>query len=118
MPGLIGPDEARRVADAALKRAPAVLLSSRTLSAGKHLIILEGDVASVEESMAAGRAAAGELLVDRVELAMADAQVWPMLAPAGVVTPASSRPSHASEWRPASCTAPATSERTSRPPTS
>jgi microcompartment protein CcmL/EutN len=73
------------VADAALKRAPAVLLSSRTLSGGKHLIVLEGDVACVEEAMAAGRAAAGDLLVDRVELAMADAQVWPMLADGGVV---------------------------------
>ncbi|HVK78934.1 MAG TPA: BMC domain-containing protein [Kofleriaceae bacterium] len=73
------------VADAALKRAPAVLLSSRTLSAGKHLVVLEGDVASVEEAMAAGRAAAGELLVDRCELAMADAQVWPMLAAGGLV---------------------------------
>lgn len=76
------------VADAALKRAPAVLLSSRTLSGGKHLVVLEGDVASVEEAMAAGRAAAGELLVDRVELPMADTQVWPMLAAAGVVASA------------------------------
>lgn len=75
------------VADAALKRAPAVLLSSRTLSGGKHLIVLEGDVACVEEAMAAGRAVAGDLLVDRVELAMADAQVWPMLAPGGLVAP-------------------------------
>lgn len=75
------------VADAALKRAPAVLLSSRTLSGGKHLVVLEGDVASVEEAMAAGRAAAGDLLVDRVELPMADAQVWPMLAEGGVVAP-------------------------------
>src|SRR5690349_24753650 len=75
------------VADAALKRAPAVLLSSRTLSGGKHLIVLEGDVASVEEAMAAGRATGGDLLVDRVELAMADDQVWPMLAPGGLVTP-------------------------------
>jgi microcompartment protein CcmL/EutN len=73
------------VADAALKRAPAILLSSRTLSGGKHLIVLEGDVASVEEAMAAGRAAAGDLLVDRVELPMADAQVWPMLVEGGVV---------------------------------
>ena len=73
------------VADAALKRAPAVLLSSRTLSGGKHLIVLEGEVASVEEAMLAGRAAAGDLLVDRVELAMADAQVWPMLAAGGIV---------------------------------
>jgi microcompartment protein CcmL/EutN len=76
------------VADAALKRAPAVLLSSRTLSGGKHLIVLEGEVASVEEAMAAGRAAAGDLLVDRVELAMADAQVWPMLATGGIVASA------------------------------
>ncbi len=73
------------VADAALKRAPAVLLSSRTLSGGKHLIVLEGEVASVEEAMAAGRAAAGDLLIDRVELAMADVQVWPMLAVGGVI---------------------------------
>jgi microcompartment protein CcmL/EutN len=75
------------VADAALKRAPAVLLSSRTLSGGKHLIALEGDVASVEEAMAVGKAVAADLLVDRVELAMADDQVWPMLAAGGVVTP-------------------------------
>ena len=75
------------VADAALKRAPAVLLSSRTLSGGKHLVVLEGDVASVGEAMAAGKAAARDKLVDRVELAMADAQVWPMLAAGGVVVP-------------------------------
>src|SRR5687767_5695139 len=73
------------VDDAALKRAPAVLLSSRTLSGGKHLVILEGDVASVGEAIAAGAAAAGDKLLDRVELAMADAAVWPMLAPGGVV---------------------------------
>lgn len=73
------------VADAALKRAPAILLSSRTLSGGKHLVILEGDVASVGEAMAAGRAVAGDRLVDRCELALADDQVWPMLVAAGVV---------------------------------
>jgi microcompartment protein CcmL/EutN len=73
------------VADAALKRAPAVLLSSRTLSGGKHLVVLEGDVASVEEAMAAGAAAAGQKLVDRCELAMADDAVWPMLVAGGVV---------------------------------
>ncbi len=73
------------VADAALKRAPAILMSSRTLSAGKHLVVLEGDVASVNEAMAAGRTAAGDLLLDRLELAMADAQIWPMLAVGGVV---------------------------------
>ena len=42
------------VADAALKRAPAVLLHSRAVSGGKHLVMLEGGVAEVFESMAAG----------------------------------------------------------------
>lgn len=66
-------------ADAALKRAPALLLHSRAVSGGKHLVMLEGGVAEVEEAMLAGVRAAGDALLDRVELAMADAQVWPML---------------------------------------
>lgn len=73
------------VADAALKRAPAVLLSSRAVSGGKHLVMLEGGVAEVEEAMAAGRLAAGDVLLDRVELPAADAQVWPLLG--GAVAP-------------------------------
>lgn len=67
------------VADAALKRAPAVLLSSRAVSGGKHLVMLEGGVAEVDEAMAAGKLAAGDLLLDRVTLPAADPQVWPML---------------------------------------
>jgi microcompartment protein CcmL/EutN len=67
------------VADAALKRAPAILLSSRAVSGGKHLVMLEGGVAEVEEAMAAGRLAAASILLDSVELAAADDQVWPML---------------------------------------
>ena len=67
------------VADAALKRAPAVLLSSRAVSGGKHLVMLEGGVAEVEEAMLAGVRAAGSTLLDSVELAAADDQVWPML---------------------------------------
>lgn len=75
------------VADAALKRAPALLLSSRTLSGGKHLVILAGGVAEVNEAMAAGVAVAGDRLRDRCELAYADAQIWPMLVSGGVVVP-------------------------------
>jgi microcompartment protein CcmL/EutN len=75
--------------DAALKRAPAILVSSRAVSAGKHLACFEGGVAEVQEAMAAGRAAAGNLLLDEVELSFADAQVWPMLAAlGGTVAPA------------------------------
>jgi microcompartment protein CcmL/EutN len=67
------------VADAALKRAPAVLLSSRAVSGGKHLVMLEGGVAEVDEAMQAGARAAADVLLDRVQLAAADDQVWPML---------------------------------------
>jgi microcompartment protein CcmL/EutN len=67
------------VADAALKRAPAILLSSRAVSGGKHIVMLEGGVAEIEEAMAAGKLAAGKTLLDFVELAAADDQVWPML---------------------------------------
>jgi microcompartment protein CcmL/EutN len=69
------------VADAALKRAPAVLLSSRAISGGKHLVMLEGGVAEVDEALAAGQRAAGDLMIDRVMLAYADRQIWPMLGP-------------------------------------
>lgn len=67
------------VADAALKRAPAILLSSRAVSGGKHLVMLEGGVAEVEEAMMAGKLAAAQTLLDSVELPAADDQVWPML---------------------------------------
>ncbi|CAN5918618.1 BMC domain-containing protein [soil metagenome] len=67
------------VADASLKRSPALLVHSRAISGGKHLVVLEGGVAEVFEAMAAGRLAAGTVLLDSVELANADDQVWPML---------------------------------------
>jgi microcompartment protein CcmL/EutN len=67
------------VADAALKRSPALLVHSRAVSGGKHLVMLEGGVAEVEESMIAGKLAAASILLDHVELHAADDQVWPML---------------------------------------
>jgi microcompartment protein CcmL/EutN len=66
-------------ADAGLKRAPAVLLASRAVSGGKHLVMFEGGVAEVEEAMAAAVAAAADALLDRVWLPAADDQVWPLL---------------------------------------
>ncbi|HEY0251683.1 MAG TPA: BMC domain-containing protein [Kofleriaceae bacterium] len=67
------------VADAGLKRAPAVLLHSRAISGGKHLVMFEGGVAEVEEAMAAAKLVAGDQLLDVVELSNADDQVWPLL---------------------------------------
>jgi bacterial microcompartment shell protein len=67
------------VADAALKRSPALLVHSRATSGGKHLTILEGGVAEIVEAMAAARDAGADRMIDSVLLAAADAQVWPML---------------------------------------
>jgi microcompartment protein CcmL/EutN len=67
------------VADAALKRSPALLVHSRATSGGKHLTILEGGVAEIDEAMAAARAAVGDRMVDSILLPAADDQVWPML---------------------------------------
>lgn len=66
-------------ADAGLKRSPAICLHSRAVSGGKHLVFFEGGVAEVEEAMSAAKFAAGDLLLDKVELPNADDQVWPML---------------------------------------
>ena len=66
-------------ADAGLKRSPAILLHSRAISGGKHLVFFEGGVAEVEEAMGAALRVAGDHLVDKVELPNADDQVWPML---------------------------------------
>ncbi|MEO6771505.1 MAG: BMC domain-containing protein [Kofleriaceae bacterium] len=66
-------------ADAGLKRAPAVLLHSRAVSGGKHLVMFEGGVAEVEEALAAAKRLADTFVLDQVELAAADDQVWPML---------------------------------------
>jgi microcompartment protein CcmL/EutN len=66
-------------ADAGLKRAPAILLHSRAVSGGKHLVMFEGGVAEVDEALAAAHRIAGDLVLDQVKLPAADAQVWPML---------------------------------------
>lgn len=54
--------------DAMVKRAPLGLLYSGTVQPGKYLILIAGDVASVEESLAAGRSLGGEALLDSVFL--------------------------------------------------
>lgn len=67
------------VADVAVKQAPSLLLMSRLVSSGKHLVMMRGQVAEVEESMAVARAAAAEALIDVLELAYAHDQIWPLL---------------------------------------
>jgi microcompartment protein CcmL/EutN len=67
------------VADAVAKRAAVELLECGPVSPGKYLVLFAGGVAEVEESAAAGAAAADELLVDKLLLSQAHAEVLPAI---------------------------------------
>ncbi|MBT8203541.1 MAG: BMC domain-containing protein [Acidimicrobiia bacterium] len=54
--------------DAMVKRAPLGLIQSGTVQPGKYLILVAGDVASVDEALAAGQEIGGDAIVDRVFL--------------------------------------------------
>jgi microcompartment protein CcmL/EutN len=57
-----------RAGDAMVKRAPVDVTYAGTVHPGKYLVLVGGDVASVEESYNAGLAAAGDTIVDRIFL--------------------------------------------------
>jgi microcompartment protein CcmL/EutN len=63
------------VADAMVKKAPVALADCRPVSPGKFLVLVTGDVASVDEAFRAGLAIAGDRVVDKLFLAQAHAQV-------------------------------------------
>jgi len=69
-----------RVADAMLKRAPVRLLRAEAVSPGKFLVLVEGDVASVDESFRVGADVAGDRAVDKLFLPQPHAGLWPALA--------------------------------------
>jgi len=54
--------------DAMAKRAPITTIRAGTVQPGKYLVLISGDVASVEESFAAGREVGGDTIVDTVFL--------------------------------------------------
>jgi microcompartment protein CcmL/EutN len=58
-----------RVTDEMVKKAPVELVLQRTVSPGKHLTLVTGAVADVEEAMQAGIDCAAHTLVDRLTLA-------------------------------------------------
>ncbi len=55
-------------ADAMVKKAPIAAIRSGTVQPGKYLVLIAGDEASVEESLAAGVEIGGEYLLDTVLL--------------------------------------------------
>jgi microcompartment protein CcmL/EutN len=69
-----------RVADAMCKRAPVRLLRADAVSPGKFVILVEGDVASVDESFRVGTDVAGDRVVDKLFLPQPHVGLWPALA--------------------------------------
>jgi microcompartment protein CcmL/EutN len=59
------------VADAMVKKAPVELVFARAVSSGKFVVVVSGEVADVEEAMAAAVAVAEATLVDRLMLPQA-----------------------------------------------
>lgn len=57
-----------RAGDAMVKRAPLDTVYAGTVQPGKYLVLVGGDVACVEEALAAGREAGGEALIDHIFL--------------------------------------------------
>jgi microcompartment protein CcmL/EutN len=70
------------VADAMLKRAPVTLVRADFVSPGKFLVLVGGDVASVDESFRVGLEVGGDRIVDRLFLPHAHASLWPALSTA------------------------------------
>jgi microcompartment protein CcmL/EutN len=57
-----------RVADDMVKKAPIRLLDLGVISPGKYLIVVSGDVGSIEESYLAGLESGGEWVIDHLFL--------------------------------------------------
>jgi microcompartment protein CcmL/EutN len=72
------------VSDAMLKKSPVELVLTRTISPGKHLTLVSGEVADVEEAMRAGVDAAAHTLVDRLELPQPSVELLAALRREGI----------------------------------
>jgi len=65
--------------DAAVKESPITILRAEVLNPGKYLIVITGDVASVESAMDAGIEAAGGTLIDHILLSNIDDKIIPSI---------------------------------------
>ena len=57
-----------RAGDAMIKRGPVEVIYAGTVHPGKYVVLVGGEVASVEEAMTAGRESGGGALVDEIFL--------------------------------------------------
>jgi microcompartment protein CcmL/EutN len=68
------------VADTMLKAATVQLLINRTICSGKYMVLVGGEVAAVEASVAAGVAAGGGAIIESCLIPNIDPAVFPALA--------------------------------------
>lgn len=69
-----------RAGDAMVKKSPVRALVAGSVQPGRYLVLVDGDVASVEEAMAAGEAAGAPGVVDRMFLPDVDPRVGNAIA--------------------------------------
>jgi microcompartment protein CcmL/EutN len=73
-------------ADAMIKAADVEILAATAVCPGKYFIIVHGNVSSVESSVKAGKAIAGEYLVDEFVLANVHPAVFPAITATTTLT--------------------------------
>lgn len=69
-----------RVEDAMLKAADVELLVARTICSGKYIVMVGGDVAAVEASVAAGRDVSMEALIEELVISGVDRRIFPAIS--------------------------------------
>jgi bacterial microcompartment shell protein len=65
--------------DAVVKEAPVIILKAEPINPGKYLIMITGDVASVEAAMDIGVKIAGDSIIDHILLKNLDEQIIPAI---------------------------------------
>jgi len=68
------------VEDAMLKAADVRLLVARTICSGKYIVMVGGETAEVESSVAAGRDASAEALIDQLVIPNVDERLFPAIS--------------------------------------
>jgi microcompartment protein CcmL/EutN len=66
--------------DAIVKKAPVRLLSTNPVCPGKYLVIFAGEVADVEESLKAGIAAGGDMVINELFLPYVHLDIIPAIS--------------------------------------
>lgn len=75
-----------RVADEMVKMAPVEILEATPICPGKYMVLVAGDVSSVESSLARGASTGGDVVVDTLFIPHVHPQVFPAILAATEVT--------------------------------